>query len=89
MGPTRTFKATPQGESSSKGAAETSKGKRKHRPPQKDESTLPGVQKIKSSLRQTRRLLAKVRFLCKVGIPSDMSERIISQQMSELKQSDV
>ena len=29
--------------------------------PQKDSNTLPGVQKIKASLRQTRRLLAKVR----------------------------
>ena len=60
MGPIRTEKSG----GSSSGPTRKPKTKRKH--PHRDttdSSSLPGVQKLKSSLRQTRRLLAKVRLL--------------------------
>jgi len=77
MGPIRTEKSHKSGESSS-AAPRSSKPRRKH--PHKDmtdSTTLPGVQKLKSSLRQTRRLLAKVRpppvslVLCVLSVEKD------------------
>ncbi|KAG5650450.1 hypothetical protein H0H81_012204, partial [Sphagnurus paluster] len=64
MGPTRTPKTSRQGEPSSSSAiAGPSKSRppRRHHAPREHHATssVPGVQKIKSALRQTRRLLAK------------------------------
>ena len=61
MGPIRAEKSYKMGESSSS-SAQILKKRRKFTPKDtgSNASTLPGVQKLKSSLRQTRRLLAKV-----------------------------
>lgn len=75
MGPSRTQKHT-----STDGAGEASSSKtyakqypqkkhsHKHKRPNNEDASagnaLPGVQKIKAALRQTRRLLAKVKALC-------------------------
>lgn len=58
MGPTRTTKT--QRQDSSSNAAGPSKPRPRRNQPEKETAGVPGVQKIKSSLRQTRRLLAKV-----------------------------
>ena len=65
MAPVRTSKGSASQASTSK-TNSIEKRKAKYKPskgadgPGKEGDTLPGVQKIKASLRQTRRLLAKV-----------------------------
>ncbi|KAF8736936.1 hypothetical protein AX14_013748 [Amanita brunnescens Koide BX004] len=56
-----------------KGKEPLNDGKRPqfHKKPQKDSDTLPGVQKIKASLRQTRRLLAKDKLAADVRVATE------------------
>lgn len=59
MGPTRTSKTPREGGASSHKAG-PSKPKFKKKEPERESTRLPGVQKLKAALRQTKRLLAKV-----------------------------
>ena len=61
MGPSRTHKFKPAGETSEASSSKAVKA-RKHAKVNEQISSVPGVQKIKASLRQTRRLLAKVNY---------------------------
>ncbi|KAJ7099344.1 hypothetical protein B0H15DRAFT_543577 [Mycena belliarum] len=72
MGPVRTKK--PRGESndaSSSAVAGPSKIKPAHRKPTHDSGATPGLQKLKSSLRQTRRLLAKDKLAADVRVETE------------------
>lgn len=63
MAPTRTHDTQPESSTSTgRHRTKSNRQKRHQNQPGKD-SALPGVSKIKSSLRQTRRLLAKVRSI--------------------------
>ncbi|KAG5719723.1 rRNA-processing protein EFG1 [Termitomyces sp. T112] len=85
MGPTRTAKASHQGEpSTSKSEAEGQrKPRRHHHNQQKEPAGLPGVQKIKSALRQARRLLAKEKLAANVKVET---ERRIKALEADLEQ---
>ncbi|KAF8058698.1 hypothetical protein FPV67DRAFT_1565511 [Lyophyllum atratum] len=71
MGPTRSSKAPRQGEPSPSSIAGPSKPKPKRHHPQKEPVNVPGVQKIKSALRQTRRLLAKEKLAADVRVETE------------------
>ncbi|KAJ7496600.1 hypothetical protein FB451DRAFT_1335114 [Mycena latifolia] len=72
MGPVRTKK--PRGDAndaSSSTVAGPSKPKAKHPKPAQESSATPGLQKLKSSLRQTRRLLAKDNLAADVRVETE------------------
>ncbi|KAJ7672114.1 hypothetical protein B0H17DRAFT_1084491 [Mycena rosella] len=72
MGPVRTKK--PRGdanEASTSAVAGPSKPKARHPKPAQESSAIPGVQKLKSSLRQTRRLLAKDNLAADVRVETE------------------
>ncbi|KAF5375530.1 hypothetical protein D9615_009197 [Tricholomella constricta] len=71
MGPTRTDKTSRSGKASSSSAAGPSKQRPRRHQPQKESTSVPGVQKIKSALRQTRRLLAKDKLAADVRVETE------------------
>ncbi|KAG6878288.1 hypothetical protein C0992_008295 [Termitomyces sp. T32_za158] len=82
MGPTRTG-----GEpSSSKAAGEAKRKPRRHHQPHKEPAGVPGVQKIKSALRQARRLLAKDKLAANVRVET---ERKIKALEADLEQAQI
>ena len=63
----RTHRASYNAEASTSASTIKSKPKRKHHKQrtfeEKESNAAPGMQKVKAALRQTRRLLAKVRLI--------------------------
>src|SRR6267154_4955500 len=61
----------PAVSSSTRSGSKRNKQKRSHPYPDNAQDSLPGVQKIKSSLRQTRRLLAKEHLAADVRVETE------------------
>ncbi|KAG6888393.1 hypothetical protein C0995_008633 [Termitomyces sp. Mi166 len=88
MGPTRTAKTSHEGEpstSKSDGQARR-KPRRNHHQAHKEPAGLPGVQKIKSALRQARRLLVKDKLAANVRVET---ERRIKALEADLEQAQI
>jgi len=82
MAPVRTEKSRKAGESSS--GTQHPKRRRKH--PHKDitdSSVLPGVQKLKSALRQTRRLLAKDTLAADVRVETERRLKALEADIAQ------
>ncbi|KAG6856744.1 hypothetical protein H0H87_001088 [Tephrocybe sp. NHM501043] len=71
MAPTRTAKTPREGEPSTSKVDGTVKRKPRKQHTQKEPTSLPGVQKIKSALRQARRLLAKEKLGADVRVETE------------------
>ncbi|KAJ7645936.1 hypothetical protein DFH06DRAFT_1210751 [Mycena polygramma] len=71
MGPVRTKKPREEKGASSSAVAGPSKPKHRHPKPAQESKGTPGVQKLKSSLRQTRRLLAKDNLAADVRVETE------------------
>jgi len=86
----RTHSASYNAKASTSASTIKSKPKRKHHKQrafeEKESNAAPGMQKVKAALRQTRRLLAKVRlyFFC-CTVVNRLLSRINLQRMSELR----
>ncbi|KAI0343605.1 hypothetical protein BDW22DRAFT_1476361 [Trametopsis cervina] len=88
MGPSRTPKhrAGPGEASASSSGAHQKKrnvsGKSKHPRAPEDLPALPGVQKIKAALRQTRRLLAKEKLAADVRVATERKQRALETDLA-------
>ncbi|CAK5281930.1 unnamed protein product [Mycena citricolor] len=71
MGPVRTHKSRKGPEESSPNAVAGPSKPRKQYPPQNSDNGKPGVSKIKASLRQTRRLLAKGNLAANIRVETE------------------
>ncbi|KAG5640486.1 hypothetical protein DXG03_008339 [Asterophora parasitica] len=89
MGPTRTPKTSRQGEASSSNTAGPSKPTPRRHHPQKESSSthVPGVQKIKSALRQTRRLLAKDKLAADVRVETERRLKTLEADLAQAESS--
>ncbi|GLB37915.1 putative rRNA-processing protein Efg1 [Lyophyllum shimeji] len=87
MGPARTSKTPRQSEPSSSSIAGPSKRKPKRHHPQKEPTGLPGVQKIKSALRQTRRLLAKDNLAADVRVETERRLKTLEADLAKAQAS--
>ncbi len=87
MPPLRTHDTHPEASTSAKQHKQTKNRPKRRNPQPNEQSTTPGVSKIKASLRQTRRFLAKVNLLGlmqrTIILIYCVCNRIKSQQMSE------
>ncbi|KAF5355094.1 hypothetical protein D9756_005578 [Leucocoprinus leucothites] len=85
MAAIRTHDSQPEASSSTKqNDHKNSKPKRHHRRPQPSkESATPGVSKIKSSLRQTRRLLAKDKLAADVRVETERRLKALETELAQ------
>ncbi|KAG6824220.1 hypothetical protein H0H93_002412, partial [Arthromyces matolae] len=85
MGPERTNKMTRQGEASTSKLETTVKAKPRRNHPHKESAALPGVQKIKASLRQARRLLAKDKVAADVRVETERRIKALEADLEQAK----
>ncbi|TFK44979.1 hypothetical protein BDQ12DRAFT_673900 [Crucibulum laeve] len=86
MAPVRTSTRSNQPEASSSKVGITSKPRKSKGHPPKEQAGVPGVQKLKASLRQTRRLLAKDTIAADVRVET---ERRLKALEAELQQAEL
>ncbi|KAG6918877.1 hypothetical protein DXG01_010941 [Tephrocybe rancida] len=87
MGPRRTVKALQQGEPSTSNAEGSVKRqpRRNHTP--KEPVGVPGVQKVKSALRQAKRLLAKEKLAANVRVETERRIKALEADLEEAQAS--
>ncbi|KAK7436523.1 18S rRNA maturation protein [Stygiomarasmius scandens] len=84
MGPTRTEKHSSRSKAPH---PEAGPSKRRAKRSDADSDSLPGVQKIKSALRQTRRLLAKDKLAADVRVTAERKLKSLEEDLAKAEQS--
>jgi len=87
MAPAKVDESNPAVSSSTRSGSKRSKKKRNHPYLQNAPESVPGVQKIKSSLRQTRRLLAKQNLAANVRVETERRLKALEADLARAETS--
>ncbi|KAF9450113.1 hypothetical protein P691DRAFT_726683 [Macrolepiota fuliginosa MF-IS2] len=83
MAPMRTHHTQPEASTSTKWNKNPNGRSKRHHPQSGKESVTPGISKIKSSLRQTRRLLAKDNLAANMRVETERRLRALETELAQ------